>query len=281
MAKYKKTLITIALFLGLQIVVTSVFAVVAVFRNTTVMDYMAPALLISDALSILVLWVMKYYQMKEFSNTVPGKVMIMSLILGFFAFWGINILTMPFDVPDYFEEIFIAMSKSFTGFLAICIIGPVMEEIMMRRIILTEVAQATGKKWLGIIISAAIFAAIHGNPIQIIFAMPAGILLGWLYCKTGSLLVPVCVHIMNNTCSFISMKFPDVGTTDFHSPLTMAELIICIIISVYLIIRLVSYYSGIEKQQQTETVGEPLQEPAVQEKEPAAKGVYNGDNYEK
>jgi hypothetical protein len=111
--------------------------------------------------------------------------------------------------------------------------------------------------------------------------MPAGILLGWLYCKTGSLLVPVCVHIMNNTCSFISMKMPESGTTDFHSPLTMAELIVCIIISVYLIIRIVSYYSQIERQQQAETVEEPLQESATQEKEPAAKGVYSGNNYEK
>lgn len=281
MAKYKKTLITIALFLGLQIIVTSVFAVVAILRKTTVMDYMAPALLISDALVILTLWAMKYYKMKELSRTVPGNVMIMSLVLGFFAFWGINILTMPFDVPDYFQEIFIAMSKSFTGFLAICIIGPVMEEIMMRRIILTEIAEATGKRWLGIIISAAIFAIIHGNPIQIIFAMPAGILLGWLYCKTGSLLVPVCVHIMNNTFSFISMKMPDSGATEFNSPLTMAELIICIIISVYLIIRMVSYYSQVEKQQQAETVEEPLQEPAAKENKPAAKGAYSGNNYEK
>ena len=37
--------------------------------------------------------------------------------------------------------------------------------------------------------------------------MPAGIILGWLYCKTGSLLVPISLHILNNTISFITMRF--------------------------------------------------------------------------
>lgn len=268
MAKIKKTLTSIGIFIGLQLAVTIPFAIVAAVRKESVMDIMAPALLIADAAVILVLWAIRYFKIKELFKGVPAEVLLLSLVLGFAALYAVDILTLPFNLPNIMEDYFVAMSKTFTGFLGICIVGPVMEEIMMRRIILTEIRESTGKKWLAIIISAAIFAVIHGNPIQIVFAMPAGILLGWLYCRTGSLLVPICVHIMNNTFSFISMKVGSGEPMEFSSPITLIELAACIIVTVLLIIWMVSYYSKREKLEaealaQAATVNdEPVEIPA-------------------
>ena len=249
MAKIKKTLTSIGIWLALQIVVTVPFAIFAMVKGIDAMEIMAPALLISDALVILVLWFMKYYRIKELFSTVPFKILLISLVLGCATFYAIDILSLPFNLPDIMSGIFKTMAKSFWGFLAICIIGPVMEEIMMRRVILTEISEATGKKWIGIIVSAAIFAIVHGNPIQIFFAMPAGILLGWIYCKTGSLLVPICIHIMNNTVSFISIKVGSQDKMEFSDPLTIVQLALCIIVAIALIIQIAVYYSRKEKQE--------------------------------
>lgn len=256
MAKIKKTLSTIGIWLGLQIAVTIPFAIVAAVRKQDMMDILAPALLIADAAVILILWAIRYFKIKELFKGVPAEVLLLSLVLGFTAFYAVDILTLPFNIPNYLDEAFGAMSKSIWGFLGICIVGPVMEEIMMRRIILTEIREATGKKWLGIIISAAIFAIVHGNPIQIVFAMPAGILLGWLYCRTGSLLVPICVHIMNNTLSFITMRVCSGEPKEFSDTWTQIKLWSCIAVTVLLIIWMVSYY---RKKEKLEAEDEPVE----------------------
>ena len=257
MAKIKKTLISLGIYLGLQITVIVPFAIVAAARNQNYLDIVAPALLIADAAVILVLWAIKYYKFKELVKSVPPRVLLLSLVLGFATFYAIDILSIPFNLPDIMGDTFAAMTKSFTGLLVICIVGPVMEEILMRRIILTEISEATGKKWIGIIVSAALFSIIHGNPIQMFFAMPAGILLGWLYCRTGSLLVPICVHIMNNTVSFITMKFGDNDSTmEFSDKWTMVQLVLCLVVAVALIIWMVTYYSRLQSDSST---GEPVE----------------------
>jgi hypothetical protein len=256
MAKIKKTLSTIGIWLGLQIAVTVPFAIVAAVRKQDMMDVLAPALLIADAAVILVLWAIRYFKIKELFKGVPAEVLLLSLVLGFAALYAVDILTIPFNIPNYMEDAFDAMSKSILGFLGICIVGPVMEEIMMRRIILTEIREATGKKWLGIIISAAIFAIVHGNPIQVVFAMPAGILLGWLYCRTGSLLVPICVHIMNNTFSFITMRVGAGEPMEFSDTWTQIQLWSCIAVTVLLIIWMVSYYRKKEKLEAEEALAQ-------------------------
>lgn len=263
MAKIKKTLTAIGIYLAFQIIVTVPFAIYAKIKGIDVMDIMGPALLVSDALVILVLWIMKYYKIKELFTKVPPIVLLLSLVLGFSTFYAIDILSLPFNLPDLMKDMFKAMTKSVWGFLGICIIGPVMEEIIMRRIILTEISEATGKKWIGIIVSAAIFAVIHGNPIQIFFAMPAGILLGWLYCKTGSLLVPICVHIMNNTVSFISIRMDRDTVMEFSDTLTMVKLVLCLVVSVSLIVWMVVYYSRMEKEAQLEEPAQPLQDNGI------------------
>lgn len=256
MAKIKKTLTSIGIYLGLQIAVIIPFAIVAAARNQNYLDVVAPALLIADAAIILVLWAIRYFKIKELFKGVPFRVLLLSLVLGFATFYAIDILSIPFNLPDIMGDTFAAMAKSFTGLLVICIVGPVMEEIIMRRIILTEISEATGKKWIGIIISAAIFSIIHGNPIQMFFAMPAGILLGWLYCRTGSLLVPICVHIMNNTVSFITMKIGNEKTMEFSDTWTLVQLALCITVAVALIIWMVSYYSKLQSDSST---GEPVE----------------------
>jgi hypothetical protein len=113
--------------------------------------------------------------------------------------------------------------SSVWGFIAICILAPLSEEVMMRRIILKDMWRKTGKMWGGILISSAIFAIIHLNPAQVVFAFPAAIILGWLYAVTGSLSVPILVHMANNSIAFFTSQ-TDADDPVLSDPKTIAVL---------------------------------------------------------
>ena len=232
MSKIKRTLITFAIWLGVQ------FIALLVFPNTMI----APMVFTSDAVVIIALWAIKYFKAANLVKRVPLKIFLASLVLGYAALYSVEITQGQFDIPNLLDDTFDILVHSVWGFFAVCLIGPIMEEIMMRQVVLTEIREATGKKWLAIIISAFLFAVMHGNPIQIVFAMPAGVLLGWLYCKTGSLLVPLGVHIMNNTISFITLRAGNDEPMDITDPYTIITLTATILVTVSLIIWMVGFY---------------------------------------
>ena len=279
MEKIKRTLVSIGIFVVTQIVVTAIFMIAGIAHgmdmSTAVNSTLGPALLISDLLVIVILLILKYCSFKELFKTVPADVLLISVVFALCGMFAVEIISSVFDIPNNLEEQFKAMSGTVTGFLGICIVGPVMEEIIMRRVILKEMEKATKSMWLGIIISSALFAIIHINPIQVVFAMPAGIFLGWLYCKTGSLLVPICIHILNNTISFITMSVGTDVEISLDSTLGVVLLIVFIIITVISNIWIVRYYANLKKEQELQEAAatEPSQEPK--------KGIFEGNSYDK
>ena len=164
------------------------------------------------------------------------------MIAGISLFYAVDIIQAQFNIPDLLEQDLGKLTETVWGFLAICILGPIAEEVMMRRIILRDLWQKSGRMWMGILLSALIFAIIHINPAQVVFAFPAGIILGWLYCATGTLIVPVFIHILNNTISFISIRTGS-RQMSLNDPLNIAILAACLIAG-FLFIWIVAARSG-------------------------------------
>jgi hypothetical protein len=252
--KIKRTLVSIGVFFAAQILISLIFLIVGMVQGMSMMEAMTatlgPALLISDFLVIVILLLLKYYRIKELFKKVPADVLLISIVFAMTGMYAVELVSSQFDIPNNLEEQFQALAGTVSGFLGICIVGPIMEEIIMRRVILKEMAKATKSMWWGIIISSALFAIIHVNPIQIVFAMPAGIFLGWLYCKTGSLLVPICIHIINNTVSFILMSVGAEGDLSLNSTLGVILLISLVLICVVSCIWIVRYYANLKKEQE-------------------------------
>lgn len=252
--KIKKTLVSIGTFFASQILITTIFLIAGMIQgmdmNTALYAYMGPSLLISDFLVIVILLLLKYCSIKELFRKVPANVLLISIVFAMTGMYAVELISSGFDIPNTLEEQFKALAGTLSGFLGVCIIGPVMEEMLMRRVILKEMAKATKSMWWGIIISSALFAIIHGNPIQVVFAMPAGIFLGWIYCKTGSLLVPICIHIINNTVSFILMSINTDVDLELSSTLGMILLISLILISAVACIWINRYYARLKKEQE-------------------------------
>lgn len=276
MEKIKRTLVSIGIFIVSQIVVSTIFIIAGIINGvdiqTAINSTLGPALLISDLLTIIILLILKYYSFKELFKRVPADVLLISIVFALSGMFAFELLSSAFEIPNKLEEQFQALAGTLAGFLGICIVGPIMEEIIMRRIILKEIQKATKSMWWGIIISSAMFAIIHINPIQVVFALPAGIFLGWLYCKTKSLLVPICIHIINNTISFVLMSVGYDTELRLDSTIGVIVLIVLVLISAVSCIWIVRYYAKL-KQEQLAAQAEPANEPV--------NGTFEGDNYQK
>ncbi|PKF75006.1 CPBP family intramembrane glutamic endopeptidase [Chryseobacterium sp. PMSZPI] len=78
------------------------------------------------------------------------------------------------------------------------ILAPIFEEIIFRGIIQKGLINKGVEPWKGILYASIIFGVVHGNPWQFISAVMLGCVLGLVYHKTKSLLMPILLHAFNN-----------------------------------------------------------------------------------
>lgn len=119
-------------------------------------------------------------------------------------------LTMPDSTTQLFESIM----KEPTGYLAIGILGPVAEEMVFRGAVLRSLLKLFPAKahWWPILISAVLFGAVHMNMAQFVHALPIGLLLGWMYYRTGSIIPGLLFHWVNNTVAYVMFNImPQMG----------------------------------------------------------------------
>ena len=92
--------------------------------------------------------------------------------------------------------------------ISIGLIGPIAEEFIFRGMLLHRMMKKTSM-WGGIIISSILFGILHAD---IIGATIFGIVTSLLYLKTGNLLIPILLHIFNNSLaiilSFVAPSWP-------------------------------------------------------------------------
>ena len=100
------------------------------------------------------------------------------------------------------------------GYFVICLLAPVAEELVFRGAILRALLRwRPSQRWLMIVVSALLFALIHLNPAQMPHAFLAGLLLGWLFMRTGSVIPGIAFHWANNTITyFIARLYPNPDT---------------------------------------------------------------------
>lgn len=107
-------------------------------------------------------------------------------------------------VPQYGHELLVTLSRSESGWVTLgliasaVLVAPVLEEAVFRGLVQTVLLETFGASWRWRIVtfSAATFALVHTG--QAWQSLPGlwvlGMVLGWLYERTGSLLPGVIVH---------------------------------------------------------------------------------------
>lgn len=114
-------------------------------------------------------------------------------------------LTNLVPLPEFMEEVFALLAtRDIWTFMMVGITGPILEEVLFRGIILDGFL-ARYKPGKAIFWSAFLFGLFHLNPWQFIPGFFTGLLLGYIYWKTRSLIPVILVHIVNNSFSYIIM----------------------------------------------------------------------------
>ena len=125
------------------------------------------------------------------------------------------------EMPESLKAMLEAMTKEnfLLNFICVGIMAPLFEEWLCRGTLLRSLlvfprkdgTRGVSPLW-AIVISALVFALIHGNPWQAIPAFILGVLFGYVYYRTGSLKLTMLMHCVNNTLSLVMTnidKFKD------------------------------------------------------------------------
>ena len=144
-------------------------------------------------------------------------------------------------LPDWLEGTFDYMQSSWTGILLVALVGPVVEELFFRGAIERTLLRKY-KPWVAIVVSGLIFGIVHMNPAQVVFASLAGMLLGWLYWRTRSLIPCMVVHVLNNSFSvWSSLAYPEANS--LAEVMERPAYLWCLVVAAYLfIMAVVSLY---------------------------------------
>ena len=110
-----------------------------------------------------------------------------------------------YTMPKAMEHLFEDIMREPLGYVAIGIVSAVAEEVVFRGAVLRRLLDMSDERWhwAAIIASALIFGGVHGNVPQFIHAALMGLILGWMYYRTRSIIPGIVFHCVNNTVAYV------------------------------------------------------------------------------
>ena len=121
------------------------------------------------------------------------------------------------ELPNIAGEEFDMILTNRWGYLSIGLLAPLAEEVVFRGAALRSLLSGNMKPWVAIAVSALLFALAHMNPAQMPHAFAVGLLLGWMYWRTGSILPGMAYHWANNSAAYLIYNVypnPDIKLID-------------------------------------------------------------------
>ena len=219
----KKALSYLLIFIGLQLVggaiMTTLWNVIAGSSDQTAAKLITTTGVIGVVTIVVFLWTRYAELSPKWLRTRPWAVLAWSVVASMGALIpSIWIQEQMPELPNFAEQEFGTIMATPWGYLVIGLLAPLSEEIVMRGAILKELLKSEKLGvWPAITISALMFALIHMNPAQMPHAFLIGLLLGWMYWRTGSILPGVAYHWANNSIAFVMFAFypdPDMKLVD-------------------------------------------------------------------
>lgn len=127
------------------------------------------------------------------------------------SFWSDLLGSFLPSMPDSLKALFESMTGGnvILNLLCVSVMAPFFEEWLCRGTILRGLlcrVRPDGtrmKPWLAIGLSALFFAVIHLNPWQALAAFLIGVLMGFVYYRTGSLKLTMLMHCANNSLAVL------------------------------------------------------------------------------
>ncbi|RNF38891.1 CPBP family intramembrane glutamic endopeptidase [Planococcus salinus] len=126
-----------------------------------------------------------------------GMMWLQMLALLQVAPWLVDLILEPVPLPD--NTLYLVLTA-----LILSVIGPIAEEFIFRGLLLKRLIRKTSM-WGGVLISSILFGILHAD---IVGAFLFGVIASLLYLRTGNLLLPILLHVFNNTIAVLLMFVP-------------------------------------------------------------------------
>lgn len=172
---------------------------------------LVPGMLLSLFFVVWYLWKKDYLQ--DYRQYVPtsagylGWTALLAVALNILTGWLLSLMDF---LPDWNKDTFAQLMGNWAGIVDICLLAPVMEELVFRGAIMRELLKRQ-QPWMAMVVSSFFFGLVHFNPAQSAFAFLLGMLLAWIYWRTRSLVPCIVFHVLNNSLSTgLSLRYPDV-----------------------------------------------------------------------
>lgn len=141
--------------------------------------------------------------------------------------------------------------------ITIVIISPIMEEIIFRGR-LYNLLTHTASPFMSAVLSSFVFAAIHFEPIIIIGGFLSGMLFSYMYLLKRSIILPILLHICNNTIAYglhvISyggkplMEY--IGSEHYYLSVYLVSLLLVLVFIAFMIKRFMKEKRALAKREQ-------------------------------
>lgn len=161
---------------------------------------------------VVALLTRRHHHRPFYARSVSGGRWVMALGVGLFfaifanllANWIANWLTQfGVPMPQFPETVQPTVISLLLNLLSTAVLPAIIEEMIFRGYVL-GVLRPHGDG-LAIVISALLFALLHGNILQVPFAFVLGLIMGYICVQTDNIWVAVLIHFANNAMSvFIS-----------------------------------------------------------------------------
>lgn len=132
-----------------------------------------------------------------------------------------NFFRLLIPIPETFNKFMMEIrGHGILSFIPIVVLAPIFEEILFRGVILEGLLSKYNRR-RAILYSALIFSIIHINPLQLFGAFIIGIILGFLYTHTRSLIPCIFGHALHNGLTW-AIQFLPIEISGLNSnPLTI------------------------------------------------------------
>ena len=235
MKKILYPVLVVIVFLVMQVLGGVGMIIIAIFKNPSIIeslrnrvdpntlinqvmasDALAWALILSGLGSVLILTALRMIEWKTVLNVkmIDGKIGMIGIVGALLGIFYTDCFSEFFELRDDMGDIFNSMSNTLVGALAIGVTGPIIEEFIFREALLGFMLRNNWNKWVAISVSAVVFGLIHANPAQIPFAVVVGFIFGLIYYKTGNIVIPSILHIINNSSAVWMMYSMGDGAKD-------------------------------------------------------------------
>lgn len=176
-------------------------------------------MLIWDLILLLLLWMTKVVRRNcltagRHSEPPLSPSYVISLLTAFLLLvLGNSALAVVLELPDDgVSEIFMGVKDEAFAWLTLCLVGPLVEELIFREGIARQLRSLGMRTFWAALLSAAVFGVAHGNLAQAIPAIILGTALGLYYFRTNDLRLCLTAHVLNNTLAIILLFFPELET---------------------------------------------------------------------